>query len=129
MTAVQRVRGKPYSRRLGEMSVRGRLAAKSEDGVAKAGRAQTCTLIGPLSAVTARNLLNPLLLTSPTSSLSHSSSRGTGASSVGKSSLLLRFTDETFLSPDETSGAFSCSLFLRFLSELTPLAPHSYDRC
>lgn len=28
----------------------------------------------------------------------------TGASSVGKSSLLLRFTDETFLSPDETSG-------------------------
>lgn len=28
-----------------------------------------------------------------------------GASSVGKSSLLLRFTDETFLSPDETSGA------------------------
>lgn len=27
-----------------------------------------------------------------------------GASSVGKSSLLLRFTDETFLSPDETSG-------------------------
>ncbi|SCZ90371.1 BZ3500_MvSof-1268-A1-R1_Chr1-3g01948 [Microbotryum saponariae] len=28
----------------------------------------------------------------------------TGASSVGKSSLLLRFTDETFLSPDETSA-------------------------
>ncbi|TNY21718.1 ras family-domain-containing protein [Rhodotorula diobovata] len=27
-----------------------------------------------------------------------------GASSVGKSSLLLRFTDETFLSPDETSA-------------------------
>lgn len=27
-----------------------------------------------------------------------------GASSVGKSSLLLRFTDELFLSPDETSG-------------------------
>lgn len=34
-----------------------------------------------------------------------------GASSVGKSSLLLRFTDETFLSPDETSGA---SFFLLF---------------
>jgi len=30
----------------------------------------------------------------------------TGASSVGKSSLLLRFTDETFLSPEETSGEF-----------------------
>lgn len=35
----------------------------------------------------------------------------TGASSVGKSSLLLRFTDETFLSPDETSGRWACLCF------------------
>ena len=43
--------------------------------------------------------------TSPPSSLARYQPSLAGASSVGKSSLLLRFTDETFLSPDETSGA------------------------
>ncbi|BGP13017.1 hypothetical protein JCM10213_008008 [Rhodosporidiobolus nylandii] len=38
-----------------------------------------------------------------------------GASSVGKSSLLLRFTDETFLSPDETSATIGVDFKVKLM--------------